>query len=336
MIVIIELGSILTDLDKQKRGGMMRIESEGVLTNSASIPKKTTFLKKLVDREIWTGYLFLFPSFSLFIVFLFYPLIKSIYLSFQLTDPQGRVVEFVGLENYIQLWTNPYFLQTLKVTGLFILYTVPTTILLALPVAYLSHQAIRGKRLFQFVFSLPLSVSVATGSVIWALLFNPTMGMLNAILGYFHIPPVFWLSDPNMALFSVALMTVWLNFGFAFIIILGGLQTVPEELFESARIDGAGMWRSFYHVALPLITPNLFFLLVISLIGALQTFGQIHLLTQGGPMNATNVLVYNMYLEAFRDYRFGTGSAQALFLFFVVLIVTLLQFRFLEKKVHYQ
>ncbi|MBE3596971.1 MAG: sugar ABC transporter permease [Hydrogenibacillus sp.] len=286
--------------------------------------------------EAWTALLFLLPSLVIFTVFLFYPFFSSIYLSLHLTDPRGRVVEYVGTDNYIRILTDPYFLGSLKTTGLFALYTVPTTIVLALIAAFLSRQVRRGQAGIRFVYALPMAVSVGTGAVIWGLLFNPSVGLLNAGLHALGLGPVFWLSDPKWALFSVSLMTVWLNFGFAYIVLVGGMEAIPEELYESARLDGAGLWSLFRFIVLPLLSPHLFFLLVVSVIGALQAFGQIHLLTQGGPMNATNVYVYNLYLEAFRDYRFGTGSAMALVLFALVLVLTLAQFRVLEKRVHYQ
>ncbi|MBE3554312.1 MAG: sugar ABC transporter permease [Thermicanus sp.] len=276
------------------------------------------------------------PSLILFALFLFFPLLRSIYMSLYLTDPQGRIVEYVGMSNYINLFTDSRFFQNLSTSGLFALYTVPTTILLALPIAYLTQQKIKGKRIFQFVFSLPLALSVGTASIIWGLLFHPSMGVLNYFLSLIGLPPIFWLSDPRWALFSISLMTIWLNFGFAYIILLSGLQTIPEEIYESAKIDGAGLWRSFFRITLPLLSPHLFFLFIVSTIGSLQTFGQIHLLTQGGPTDTTNVLVYRLYQDAFINYRFGIGSAEAIFLFLLVLLLTTIQFLFLERKVHYQ
>ncbi|CCQ92497.1 ABC transporter, permease protein [[Clostridium] ultunense Esp] len=317
-----------------------RQESEFSIETGLNVEKETSRIIRTYSinhlKENGWAYLFLMPSLILFALFLFFPLLRSIYLSLYLTDPQGRIVQYVGMGNYVALFTDPYFFHSLKTTGLFALYTVPTTLLLALPIAYLTHQKIKGRRVFQFIFSLPLALSVGTASIIWLLLFHPSMGMLNYFLSWLGLSPIFWLSDPRWALLSVSLMTIWLNFGFAYLILLSGLQSIPEEVYESAKIDGAGLVRSFFRITFPLLTPNLFFLVIVSSISALQTFGQIHLLTQGGPAEATNVLVYRLYQDAFINYRFGIGSAEAIFLFLLVLLLTAIQFLFLERKVHYQ
>lgn len=311
------------------------VDQTGLIPIPLTQGKTNTYRIAHLKENLW-GYLFLLPSLLLFILFLFYPLLRSVYMSLFLTDPQGRIAQFVGLENYVSLFTDPRFLKNLITSGLFALYTVPATLLIALPIAYLTHQNLKGKRLFQFVFSLPLALSVGTASIIWGLLFHPSMGMFNYFLSLIGLPPVFWLSDPNWALFSISIMTIWLNFGFAYIILLSGLQVISDEIYESAKIDGAGLWRTFTHITFPLLTPNLFFLVIVSTISSLQAFGQIHLLTQGGPTDATNVLVYRLYQDAFVNYRFGIGSAEAIFLFLLVLVLTAIQFLVLEKKVHYQ
>ncbi|MDR6224604.1 carbohydrate ABC transporter permease [Desmospora profundinema] len=287
-------------------------------------------------KEQATGYLFLAPSILLFVIFLFYPLVKSLYLSFFLTDPQGNIARFVGIENYVKLFASSGFLNSIGVTGLFTLYTVPTSIILALIMAVLTHQKIKGIRLFQFTFSLPLAISVGTASVIWMLLFHPSSGMFNYFLNLIGVGPIFWLSDPNWALFSISLMTVWMNIGFLYIVLLSGLQGIPDHLYESAKLDGAGVWNQFRHVTVPMLSPTIFFAVIVSIIGAFQAFGQIHIMTQGGPVDRTNVMVYDLYREAFIHFQFGTGSARALVLFVIILLLTLVQFKLAEKKVHYQ
>ncbi|HEY2492495.1 MAG TPA: sugar ABC transporter permease [Paenibacillus sp.] len=282
------------------------------------------------------AYSFLAPSLLLFGVFLFYPLVKSLYLSLYLTDPRGRVAQYVGLDNFTNLLTSELFYKSIQVTLLFILYTVPTGIILALLLAGLAQSKLRGIRIFRFIFSLPMAISVGTGSIIWMILYHPTLGMLNYILGLLSIDPIQWLTDPNWALISIALMTIWMNIGFQFIVLLSGMQSVPQDIYDSAQIDGARPIRTFVSLTIPLITPSLFFVFVVSIIGAFQSFGQINILTKGGPMNSTDVMVYNIYQDAFVNYRFGIGSAQALILFFIILMLTLFQFKFLEKKVHYQ
>ncbi|MGE6230120.1 carbohydrate ABC transporter permease [Paenibacillus chitinolyticus] len=292
--------------------------------------------KKKRWRENALAYFFLAPSLIIFATFLFYPMLRSVYLSMTLTDPRGRVAEFVWFDNFVDLFQSGQFYSDLKVTLLFILYTVPTSIIWALLLAAFTHNKLKGMKIFQFVFSLPLVISVGTGSIIWLLLFHPTAGMLNYFLSLVHIQAIPWLTDPAWALLSVSLMTVWMNMGFLFIVLSSGMQGVPEEIYESAKIDGSGPVRTFLQIVLPLLSPTLFFALIVSVIGAFQAFGQINILTKGGPMDSTNVVVYSIYQEAFVNFRFGTGSAEALILFFIILILTVLQFTVLEKKVHYQ
>jgi len=292
--------------------------------------------KKSQKKEELLGFLFLAPSLLVFICFLFYPMLRSVYLSMTLTDPRGRVAAFVWLDNYVDLFSSGQFYSNLKVTLMFIVLTVPTTIVWSLLLAALTHNKLRGMKVFQFVFSLPIVISVGTGSIIWLLLFHPTAGMLNYFIGFLGISPISWLADPSWALLSVSLMTVWMNMGFVYIILLSGLQGVPEELYESAKIDGSGPVRTFIQIVLPLLSPTLFFVLIVSVISAFQAFGQINILTKGGPINSTNVVVFSIYQDAFINFRFGIGSAQALILFLIILLLTIVQFKVLEKKVHYQ
>lgn len=287
-------------------------------------------------RENVLGYLFLAPSLALFAVFLFYPLVKSVYLSFQLTDPRGRVAAYVGLDNYTQLFASDAFWNSLAVTGLFTLFTVPAGIVLGVVTAALTHIKLPGMRIFQFMFAMPLALSVSTAAVIWMILFHPTLGMFNYLLTQLGISPVQWLVHPSTALMSISLMTIWMQSGFNYIIVLSGLQGISDDMIESAKIDGAGPLRAFVQIVLPLLSPTLFFLAVISIIGSFQSFGQIHLLTKGGPAGSTEVFVYSIYKEAFINYQFGTGSALSLVLFAIILVLTIIQFVFVEKKVHYQ
>ena len=306
--------------------------------------KHNVFLSTLNTRSLRTNrflerilaFIFLAPSLLLFSTFLFYPLIKSVYLSMFLTDPRGRIAQYVGLRNFTDLLTSDLFYKSMTVTISFILLTVPTGIIIALVLAWLAQTRFRGMVVFRFIFSLPMAISVGTGSIIWMILYHPTLGTLNYFLSLLHIAPINWITDPSWALLSIAIMTVWMNLGFQFIVLLSGMQGVSDDIYDSAQIDGAGPLKTFFSLTLPLITPSIFFVTVVSMIGAFQSFGQINILTKGGPVNSTNVMVFNIYQDAFVNYRFGIGSAQALILFCIVLILTLIQFKFLEKKVHYQ
>lgn len=287
-------------------------------------------------KEVSLAYLFLSPSLVLFGLFLLYPLIQSIYLSFHLTNPRGEIAAYVGLDNFRQLFASSAFWKSLEVSFKFVLFTVPSGLVLGLIMASLVHTRLKGKRIFQFIFSLPLALSVSTSAVIWTMLFHPTMGMFNYFLDLAGLAPVQWLTSVNSALISISIMTVWMNSGFNFIVLLSGLQGIPEDMYDSAKVDGAGPFRTFLRITLPLLSPTVFFLAVVSVISGFQAFGQIHILTKGGPAGSTEVLVYSIYKEAFINYQFGTGSAMALVLFVLILILTLIQFTWVEKKVHYQ
>ncbi|MCQ4086330.1 carbohydrate ABC transporter permease [Saccharibacillus sp. JS10] len=320
--------SASVSLDK-KRG-----RPSSITNRLSGDPSRSTFFSRL--REPALAAVFIAPALLLFGIFLFYPLIQSVYLSLHSTNPRGQVANFVGLANFRNLFASPGFPNSLIVTLKFILFTVPASLALALAFAAICRSKIRGMRVFRFIFALPIAVSVSTGSIMWMVLFHPTLGSLNVLLGKIGFAPIQWLTDPNMALLSISLMTVWMNIGFLFILLLGGMQGIPEDIYESAKIDGSGPLRTFWRLTLPLVSPTLFFASVTSVIGAFQAFGQINILTKGGPVNSTDVLVFSLYEDAFVNFRFGVGSAQALVLFAIVLLITVLQFVFAERKVHYQ
>jgi multiple sugar transport system permease protein/sn-glycerol 3-phosphate transport system permease protein len=290
------------------------------------------------------GMLFLWPSLLLFGGFVFYPLFKSVYLGFFVSDPFGHGQEFVGFDQYREVLTSADFRKSLGVTFLFALYTVPTGMVLGLVFALLANQRLKGELFFRTVFSSTIAASVAIAAVMWLMLLNPSAGFVNWILGQFDLPRVNWLTDPQFraswdsgpALMAVSLTTVWLNIGFTTLILLAALQNIPQEMYESARVDGAGPWSMLRHITLPMLSPALLFVVVISTIIAFQSFGQIHILTRGGPLDATNVIVYSIYTDAFINFEYGAAAVRAVALFFLVLIFTLVQFRFLERRVFYR
>lgn len=293
-----------------------------------------TLWRKSVDGR--TAALYLLPSIILFSVFVFYPMFRTIYLSFFLTDQTGNAAIMVGFENFQYLLGSSEFQNSMKATGLFVLYTVPITIILALFFALLANEKLKGIGFFRTMYSSTMGISVAASSVIWLFMFNPSIGMFNRLLSVFNFPQIQWLLDPEWALLSVSISTIWMNIGFSFLILLGGLQNIDEHLYESSRIDGAGYFYRLRRITLPMLSPTLFFIITISLINAFQTFGQIDILTKGGPSQSTNLIVYSIYREAFINYQFGTASAQAVILFLIILVVTILQFKLGERKVHYQ
>lgn len=307
------------------------IQSDGVATPDLKKIKKKQQLIRFLK-----GILFLMPSIILFAVFLFYPLIRTIYLSFFLTDASGSTTVFVGLDNFINMFSSPVFRKSMQSTFLFVIFTVPGTILIGLFLAILANEKLKGIGFFRTIYSSTMGISVAAGSVFWLFLFNPTMGWLNEILNFFGIEAIGWLTDPSWALLSVSITTIWMNLGFIFLILLGGLQSIDSYLYESAEIDGASYFYKLRRITIPMLSPTLFFVITVSLINAFQTFGQIDMLTSGGPQNETNLIVYSIYQEAFMNYQYGTASAQAVVLFVIILVLTFIQFKLGEKKVHYQ
>lgn len=306
---------------------------------SSSSELKDVFFKqkkKTRRQNFFKGIMFLLPSIILFSLFLFYPMIKTLYLSFFLTDMAGTPTVFVGLDNYIQLYTSDIFRKSFISTFLFVLYIVPASIIIALFLAVLANEKLKGVGLFRTMYSSTMGISVAAGSIFWMYLFNPSMGLLNEALGVIGIDSIGWLTDPDWALIAISLTTIWMNIGFTFLILLGGLQSIDQSLYENANIEGAGYFRKLFQITVPMLSPTLFFVLVVTIINAFQTFGQIDILTKGGPQYETNLIVYSIYREALVNRQFGPASAQAVVLFVIILIMTAVQFKFAERKVHYQ
>lgn len=282
--------------------------------------------------------LYLAPSLLIFAIFVFYPLGRTFYLSTMGTDIIGRANKFVGLDNFADMFADPGFFKALGTTALFVLFTVVPAIFGALVVVLLLESRISGQRMFRTVFALPFAFSVATASVIFALIYNPAVGMANGVLSYVGIDRIGWLTEPDLALVSISITTVWMTLGYNVLVLSAGVGAIPTEVVEAARLDGATGWRLHRRITIPMLSPQLFFLVVISTIHSLQSFGQIHILTKGGPDGATSTLVYWIYEKAFSygSSDFGTASAAAIVLLVVVLVCTGVQFGVLERKVHYR
>lgn len=287
-------------------------------------------------RSLATGLAYLAPSLILFAAFVFIPLAQSIYLSFFNTRATGVITTFAGFDHYLELLTSPAFRTGLLATTLFALYTVPIGIALGLVLAVLLNQRLRGINVFRTMMSSTIAISAAVGALIWLLLLNPSLGLLNYILSLVGVRGPEWLIQPTFAIIAVSITTIWLTLGTNIIVLLAGLQGVPEEIYEAARLDGARGVGMFTRITMPMVSPSLFFLLVVDTIAVLQAFTQIHLLTRGGPVDATRVLVYSIYQDAFQNFQFGYASAQAVILLLLVMALTLIQFRFVERRVHYQ
>src|SRR6266545_494352 len=287
-------------------------------------------------RQLAIGFAYLAPSFLLFAAFVFIPLGRTIYLSFFYTRQNGAISTFAGLDQYLELLVSPIFHSGLVATALFVLYTVPFAIAIALVLAVLLNQRLRGINVFRTMMSSTIAISASVGSIIWLLLLNPSLGLLNFVLSLVGVRGPEWLIQPTTAIIAVSITTIWLTLGTNVIVLLAGLQGVPQEIYEAARLDGARGLRMFTRITIPMVSPSLFFLLVVDTIAVLQAFTQIHLLTRGGPVDATRALVYSIYLDAFQNFQFGYASAQAVVLFVLVLTLTVIQFQVVERRVHYQ
>lgn len=278
------------------------------------------------------------PSLAVFGLFIFWPLVRTFQLSTTGQDLFGRPNRQVGLANFSAVLHDPQFTQVLEVTAGYVLLTVIPSILLSLMLALLLQHPLRGLRLLRSAFAMPFAYSVAAASVVFAALFNPAIGIANYLVTSLGFAPVDWLTKPGTALISIAITTVWMNVGYNMLVLLAGVGGVDEQLYEAARLDGAGTFRITRSITVPLITPSLFFLVVVDTIASLQSFGQIRLLTRGGPTGHTTTLVYWIYHTAFENGAsdYGTGSAQAIVLLAVVIAITAIQFGVLERKVFYR
>ena len=280
--------------------------------------------------------IYLLPSMLIFLIFTFYPFVKTLISSFFATTNTGALTQFVDIQNYIALFTDPKYLQNLGNTFLYLLLTVPLTVIIALLLAVLSCSNLPGMGVFRTIFSSTMGISVAAGSVFWNLLFHPTAGLLNHIVMTLGGKPVGWLTDANCALLSVSAVSIWMNLGFSYLVLMGGLKNIDDSHYESVEIVGGGFFYRLFKVTIPLISPSLFFVLTTALIGAFQSFGLIDMLTAGGPNNSTNLLVYRLYKDAFVNFRIGSASAQGVVLFLLILLVSQLQTKLTERLVTYQ
>ncbi len=287
-------------------------------------------------KNLFEALLYLSPALIILIVFVFYPLLRSLYLSLFETNFMGNPIFFNGIQHYKTLVQSTRFWASLKTTFWYTIYTVPVALALAIPVALLGNLQIKGITFYRTVFIATIAVSTSIASLLWTWMFFPTTGVVNDLLRMVGLPTKRWLQDPSVALIAVSIATIWKGLGLNVLFLLAGLQGIPQELIEAARIDGANSWQVFKNITIPILSPTIFFLVVVRTIDAFRSFAPIHIMTRGGPLRSTTVLVYSIYLDAFVNFNFGYASAQAISLFLIILILTLLQFRYAERGVYYQ
>ena len=287
---------------------------------------------KKAQRNI--ALLFLLPNLLGFLVFIVYPVLKSLYISFFNWDGLGTK-EFIGLENYLPLLSDSTFRVSYWNNIHYTVVTVPLSIILGILIAMLMNVRMKGIQVFRVIYFLPQITSMIAIGIVWTTVlanygpinqFLMTLGMEN--------PPQ-WLSSSDWALISVEMVSIWRSMGYNAVILLAGLQGINAELYEAAKIDGAGAFRRFFSITLPMLSPTIFLCLVMQLIGSFKVFDTIMSMTQGGPGRATNVLTYYIYQKAFVDWKFGYASAVAYVLFAIIMILTLIQFVGQKKWVNY-
>jgi len=288
------------------------------------------------------AYLFLAPALLLLGLTVFYPMLRAMQYSLY-NWPLGGAKTFLGLENYRRLlFEDGDFLQSVEVTLYFTALSVLPTIMLALFAAVLLNDArLRLRGFFRTVYFVPVVTSLVAVGYVWRALLEPSFGLVNTVIGWFGLVGPGWLADPSWALDGIVLMTVWRDFGFYMVIFLAGLQAIPGDLTNAARVDGAGVWQRFRFVTMPLLNPSIVLAAVIGVINGLQLFTQVYVMTgsaqqlPGGPLGSTRSIVLYVVEQTFRPLEMGYGSAAAFLLFILIMIVTLIQFRLIQRRFEY-
>ena len=276
--------------------------------------------------ETIAGYLFLLPNFIGFLVFMMFPILFAFYIMLTNWSLSGTP-EFVGLQNFRTMWGDRLFWQSLKNSFYYTFVAVPSGIFIAFWLALALNRKMRGILFFRTVYFLPQITLTVAAAIIWRWIYQPDIGLFNYLLGLIGIDGPNWIHHTKWAMPSVIIMSNWQGIGFAMLILLAGLQGIPEEYYEAAAIDGATPWQRMRFVTLPMLSPALFFVVVTSLIGAFQAFDQFFVLTEGGPANATTPLTLYIFNNAFEFFKMGYGAALAAVLFIIILIITIIQWQ---------
>ena len=292
-----------------------------------------------IGRKSWLKfipYILVLPAVIILAVFYIYPIFYNLFLSFHSWNMRGDM-KFVGLKNYIELFQNADFRQSIWNTVIYMLMNVSLTVILAIALAMFLRKTTVVNRLIQTLSFTPTIISLVSVSMIWIwLMKSDETGLFNYTLSLLGMGPFGWLSDKDLALFSLVLVAIWKSVGFNALIITSALGSIPEYLYEAARLDNASRRVTFFQITLKMISPTLFFLVLMNIIASFEVFETINIMTQGGPDNATNTLVFSIYKQGFEYYRIGYASAMAVILMVMVGIITIFYFKALEKKVHYR
>lgn len=279
----------------------------------------------------WVPYAFLIPAAVILITFFFIPFFHSFYLTFFSYKNDIYNPEFVGFLNYFLLFKSPEFYQALLNSVLYLLFAVPPLVILPLVIAIVVNQQLRGITVFRALIYIPVVISIVEAGIAWKWLYSST-GPLNYLLSLLGAEPMGFLTDPNIALFSVIAVTIWKGLGYYMVIYLAALSSVPQELYDAALVDGAGHIKKHLHVTIPHVAPAMVLVGVVSSISAMKVFVEIYVMTQGGPVNSTKTMVYLIYQKAFENLDLGYASCAGFVLLAITLIFSIVNMKFLEKR----
>ena len=291
--------------------------------------------KRVVFRSSWLPWLLLLPQMAVILVFFFWPAAQALLQSLQQQDAFGTSIEFVGFANFRQLLDDPSYVESFKTTAFFSVMVAGIGISLSLVLAVFADRITRGAMFYKTMLVLPYAVAPAVAAVLWVFMFSPSLGVVAYALGKIGIN---WnhLLDSGHAMTLIVMASVWKQISYNFLFFLAGLQSIPKSLIEAAAIDGARPWRRFWTIQFPLLSPTTFFLLVINVVYAFfDTFAIVDAATQGGPGKETTILVYKVYHDGFKGLDLGGSAAQSVVLMVIVVALTVIQFRYVEKKVQY-
>lgn len=285
----------------------------------------------ILNNKKVVPYLFIFPTIAAFVIFRIYPMVVSFYLSvckWSLLFPEKK---FIGIGHYVNLFQDPIFLKCFYNTLVYVVGVVPIGIAIAIPIALLLNTKIKLSNLFRAVYFLPFITSMVAAATIWKWLYQPRFGLFNFILSSLGLPAQGWLTNSNQVLYCMIIFSIWQSVGYYAIIFLAGLQAIPQQYYEAAKIDGASKFQYFFHITLPLLKATTLFVLVMWTIGVFQIFTPVFIMTEGGPFNSSNVVILFVYRTAFEYMKAGYGSAAAVVLFCLILIIVLLEMKFLRR-----
>ncbi|AVS66331.1 sn-glycerol-3-phosphate ABC transporter permease UgpA [Paracidovorax avenae] len=291
--------------------------------------------KRVRFQSAWLPWLLIAPQMAIIVVFFFWPASQALVQSLQMQDAFGTSTEWVGLENFRRLFDDPGYIESFKTTAFFSVLVAVSGIVLSLLLAVFADRVVKGAMFYKTLLILPYAVAPAVAAVLWVFMFSPSLGVVSYALGHFGID---WnhLLNSGQAMALIVMASVWKQISYNFLFFLAGLQSIPKSLIEAAAIDGAGPWRRFWSVQFPLLSPTTFFLLVINVVYAFfDTFAIVDAATQGGPGKDTAILVYKVYYDGFKAMDLGGSAAQSVVLMLIVVALTVVQFRYVEKKVQY-